>query len=80
MGRCGVGRVPGAWRAEWSHKHPFGAAPVVRAGAMTMCPGTGLLSQMIERGRVAGSCRMGERARSLVTLPVQGPPGRRVLW
>ena len=23
----------------------------VRAAAMTMCPGTGLLSQMIERGR-----------------------------
>jgi hypothetical protein len=29
----------------------------VQAGAMTMCPGTGLLSQMIERGMVAGSCR-----------------------
>jgi hypothetical protein len=24
---------------------------------MTMCPGTGLLSQMIERGLAAGSCR-----------------------
>jgi hypothetical protein len=32
---------------------------------MTMCPGTWLLSQMIERGRVAGSCRTGERARGL---------------
>ena len=41
----------------------------VRAAAMTMCPGTGLLSQMIERGLAAGSCRMGERARGLVTLP-----------
>ena len=40
----------------------------VRAAAMTMCPGTGLLSQMIERGAGAGSCRMGERARGLVTL------------
>jgi hypothetical protein len=27
---------------------------------------------MIERGLVAGSCRMGERARGLVTLPVCG--------
>ncbi len=39
---------------------------------MTMCPGTGLLSQMIERGLVAGSCRRGERARGLVTLLVCG--------
>jgi hypothetical protein len=30
---------------------------------MTICPGTGLLSQEIERGLVAGSCRMGELAR-----------------
>jgi hypothetical protein len=30
---------------------------------MTMCPGTGLLSQKIERGLVAGSCRRSERAR-----------------
>ena len=37
---------------------------------MTMCPGTGLLSQMIELGLVAGPCRMGELARSVVTLPV----------
>ena len=65
MVRCPAG----AWLAEWSHKHPFGAAPAW-AGAMTMCPGTGLLSQMIELGVVAGSCRMGERARGLVTLPV----------
>ncbi len=32
--------VPGAWLAEWSRKHPSGAAPV-RAAAMTMCPGPG---------------------------------------
>jgi len=36
---------------------------------MTMCPGTGLLSQMIECGLAAGSCRMGARP-ELVTLPV----------
>ena len=47
----------GAWRAEWSRKHPSGAAPACGAAAMTMCPGTGLLSQMIERGAGAGSCR-----------------------
>ena len=40
-----------AWLAEWSRKHPFGAAPACGTAAMTMCPGTGLLSQMIERGR-----------------------------
>jgi hypothetical protein len=62
--------VPGVWQAEWSRKHPSGAAPVSRRGAMTMCPGTGLLSQMIERGRWAGSCRRSELARGLVTLPV----------
>jgi hypothetical protein len=33
------------------------------ADAMTMCSETGLLSQMIERGLVAGSCRWSERAR-----------------
>jgi hypothetical protein len=37
------------WLAEWSRKpHP---APRRCAAAMTVCPGTGLLSQMIERGR-----------------------------
>jgi hypothetical protein len=35
-----------------------------------MCPGTGLLSHVIECGLMAGSCRKSERARSLVTLPV----------
>jgi len=44
----------------------------VLAGAMAMCPGTGLLSQMIERGLVAGSCRRGERARGS-----GDPPGLR---
>jgi len=42
-----------AWLAEWSRKHPFGAAPALWRDAMTMCPGTGLLSQKIERGLVA---------------------------
>ena len=39
--------------AEWSHMHPFGTLP--GRGAMTMTSGTGLLSQVIERGD-AGSC------------------------
>ena len=37
---------------------------------MTMCPGTGLLSQKIEPGQSQASCRRGELARGLVTLPV----------
>ena len=49
--------VPGVWLAERSRKHPFGMPPLWR-DAMTMCPGTGLLSQMIERGLAAGSCRV----------------------
>jgi hypothetical protein len=49
--------------AEWSRKHPFGVLPCCVRDTMTMCPGTGLLSQMIERGLVAGSCRVGELAR-----------------
>ena len=44
---------------------------------MTMCPGTGLLSQMIELGAGAGSCRKSERARGLATLPSSRPPRRR---
>jgi len=43
---CGVLRVlvlSPAWLAQWPGKHPSGAAGV-RAAAMTMCPGTGLLS------------------------------------
>ena len=43
--------VSPAWLAEWSRKPPSGAAPACRVAAMTTCPGTGLLSQMIERGR-----------------------------
>ena len=49
---------------------PSGAADV-RAAAMTMCPGTGLLSQITAR-RGAGSCRKSELTRGLVTLPVWG--------
>jgi hypothetical protein len=44
---------------------------------MTMCPGTGLLSQKIERGAGAGSCRRGERTRGLATLPSSRPLQRR---
>jgi hypothetical protein len=54
---------PGSWLAEWSRKHPFGVLPYRGRDTMTICPGTGLLSQEIERGLVAGSCRVGERAR-----------------
>ena len=48
----------------------------VRAAAMTICPGTGLLSQKIELGAGAGSCRRSERARGLVTLPSSRPRRR----
>ena len=34
--------------------------------------GTGLLSQMIERGAGAGSCRRNELTRGLATLPSHG--------
>ena len=46
---------PGFWAglAEWSLMHPSGTRP--GAGAMAVTPGTGLLSQVIERGMV-GSC------------------------
>jgi hypothetical protein len=64
--------VSPAWLAEWSRKHPFGVALSCVADAMTMCPGTGLLSQMIERGGEPASCRWNERARGLVTLTVCG--------
>ena len=37
---------------------PIRRRPGVRAAAMTMCPGPGLLSHVIERGAGAGSCRM----------------------
>ena len=49
------------------------------AAAMTMCPGTGLLSQKIERGAGAGSCRKSELTRGLVTLPVWGCAAMAVL-
>ncbi len=35
--------------------HPFGAWP--KPGAMALVRGTGLLSQILERGSLAGSCR-----------------------
>src|ERR1700746_2486976 len=47
--------VPGAWRAEWSRKPPSGVALV--RGCHDHVSGTGLLSQMIERGLAAVSCR-----------------------
>ena len=40
--------------------------------------GTGLLIHEIERDLEACSCRWGERARGLVTLPSSRPPQRRV--
>ena len=78
---CGIGlcegrvRVPGARLAEWSHKHPSGAAPV--RGCHDHMSGTGLLSHVIERGAGAGSCRKSELTRGLATLPVSWPPRRR---
>ena len=55
-GLSGVVLIPGVAGGVVSQ------APIRRpaggAGAMTMCPGTGLLSQMIERGLAAGSCRL----------------------
>ena len=50
-GFWGSGGCPRRWLAEWSRKHPSGVSLCDRADAMTMCSGTGLLSQMIERGR-----------------------------
>ncbi len=50
-GLAGKDRGFPVWWAEWSHKHPSGgAADSLQAAAMTMCPGTGLLSQQTERG------------------------------
>jgi len=48
---------------------------LVRAAAMTMCPGPGLLSHEIERGAGAGSCRKGELTRGLATLLSHGRRG-----
>jgi len=50
------------WRSGLASTHP---APPVAGGCHDHVSGTGLLSQMIERGAGAGSCRMGERARGL---------------
>jgi hypothetical protein len=60
------GRVPVpalGMRSGLASTHP---APrrQMRAAAMTMCPGPGLLSHVIERGLLACSCRMGERTRA----------------
>jgi len=56
------------WRSGLASTHP---APRQRAGGChDHMSGTGLLSQMIERGAGAGSCRDSERARGLVTPPV----------
>jgi hypothetical protein len=51
---------------------PIRRRACVAAGAMTMCSGTGLLSQMIERGRDGRLMPRGERARGLATLLVRG--------
>jgi hypothetical protein len=55
-GLSGVVVVPGVAGGVVSQA-PIRRPAGVRAGAMTICPGTGLLSQMIERGLAAGSCR-----------------------
>jgi hypothetical protein len=47
---------------------PIRRSAGVVADAMTMCPGTGLLIHVIERGLMAGSCR------------VAGAPGERQQW
>ena len=51
-GLCGEGcrRFRTCRLSEWSHKHPFGAASRWH-GANDRVSGTGLLSQMLERGR-----------------------------
>jgi hypothetical protein len=67
---------PVLWLSGVVSQAPIRRPVSVAAGAMTMCPGTGLLSQKIERGLVAGSCRRSERARGLVTLLVSELPWR----
>src|SRR5215467_13415141 len=49
--RKGVG-VPGFAAGGVVSQAPIRCPAVLRADTMTMCPGTGLLSQMIERGLV----------------------------
>ena len=46
-----------AWLGGVVSQAPIRRPDGMRADAMTMCPGTGLLSQMIERGLAAGLCR-----------------------
>src|SRR6266571_3170434 len=53
----GVVLVPGVAGGVVSQA-PIRRSAGVLADAMTMCPGTGLLSHVIERGLVAGSCRV----------------------
>jgi len=67
----GVVVVPGVAGGVVSQT-PIRRPAGVRAGAMTMRPGTGLLSHVIERGLAAGSCRWSERARGLATSLVCG--------
>jgi hypothetical protein len=50
----GDSRIPWLVCGEGSREHPFGSLPD-GLRAMTVIPGTGLLSQVSER-RVAGSC------------------------
>jgi hypothetical protein len=64
---------PACWSAEWSRKHPSGAVPV--RGGHDHVSGTGLLSQMIERGLPAGSCRRSERTQGLAALSSHGRNG-----
>jgi len=66
-------RFPACWSAEWSRKHPSGAVPV--RGGHDHVSGTGLLSQMIERGLPAGSCRRSERTQGLAALSSHGRNG-----
>ena len=51
---------------------PIRTSPRRVAGCHDQMSGTGLLSHVIERGLSACSCRWGERARGLATLPVVG--------
>lgn len=51
----GSGQVPGAGERSGSRKHPSGTAPRA-AGAMTMCPGPGLLSQVASAAAEPGWC------------------------
>ena len=62
------------WSAEWSRKHPSGAVPV--RGGHDHVSGTGLLSQMIERGLPAGFMPQ-ERAHPGLGGPLVSWPQRR---